>query len=331
MDALCAAFVLLCAACYLQALRRADRPAAYSLAGLFAGLALLTHPLGIVAALAVVAHMAWRRRRFAEFGAVLAPFFLCLLGWVVYIEQDVGSFRAQMGAQAARRALYAEPPFWFWFFNSKLHVWTLAILLGGGAWAAAQGRRFRDADFIVLLGFVTLVAATYGRLSFYFLYFVPLFCVALALCLHSTSTAAKRGAGWGLALALGIELAGLGRDAWHARHADYSRLASVVRAAVPPGQSVFLGYSYLSPYFALYGRNPLRVAAPVPLPPGYSRDRVVEGCDYIAVPSPLIDTGLRHWIAGKKPVATAADGALVVYQVHERVPAKAAGLAPLVP
>ncbi len=316
MDALCAAFVLLCAAFYLRAVRRTTRPAAYSLVGLFAGLALLTHPLGIAAALAVIAHMAWRRRHFPEFVAVLTPFLLCLLGWLAYIGQDIGAFRAQMGAQEARRALYAEPPFWFWFFSSKLHVWTLAILLGSGAWAATQMRRFRDADFVVLLGFVTLVAATYGRLSFYFVYFVPLFCVTLALCLQATSIAAKRGADWGLALALGVELIGFGRDVRQARSMDYSHLASVVRAAVPPGKTVFLSYSYLSPYFALSGRNLLRAAAPVPLPPGYSLDRVVGGCDYIAVPSPLIDTGLRHWITGKKPVATAADGALAVYRLH---------------
>ncbi len=322
MDALCAAFVLLCAAYYLQALRRTARPAAYSLAGVLAGLALLTHPLGIVAIVAVLLHMAWRRRRGAEFAAVLAPLFLCLLGWLAYIGQDVGAFRAQMEAQAARRALYVEPPFWFWFFTSKLHMWTLAILLGSGAWAAAQRRQFRDGDFVVLLAFVALTAATYGRLSFYFLSFVPLFCITLALCLQST--AAKRWAGWGLALALGIELAGLARTIRHARSVDYSAVAASLRAAVPPRQSVFLSYSYLSPYFALAGRNPLRVTAPVPLPPGYSLDRVVAGCDYLAVPSPLIDTSLRHWIMGKQPVVSVAGGALAIYRLPERVPERRA-------
>lgn len=314
MDALCAAFILLCAVSYLWALRRRAHLASYSWAGLWAGLALLTHPLGIVAAVAVIAHLAWRRGRLAEFAAFLTPLALCLLGWMAYIGQDIGSFRTQMGAQEARRALYAEPPFWFWFFVSKLHIGTLAVLLGAGVWAATLARRFPDAGFVVLLAFVTLIAATFGRLSFYFLYFVPLFCVALALCLQSL--VAKGWARGGLALALGIELVGIGHDACHARHNDYSRLAFVVRAAVPPGRSVFLSYSYLSPYFALYGRNPLRVAAPVPLPPGSSMDRAAGGCDYIAVPSPLLDTGLQHWIAGKKPVATVAGGALSVYRLH---------------
>lgn len=314
MDALCTAFILLCALSYLRALRRAARPAAYSGAGLFAGLALLTHPLGIVAAVSLAAHMAWQRRRVWVWAAVCAPFAACLLAWLAYIGQDIGAFRAQMGAQEARRALYAEPPFWFWFFVSKLHVWTLALLLGGGLWAAVRARRFPDAGFLVLLTWVTLTAATYGRLSFYFVYFVPLLCAVLALCLQSP--ALKRGASGGLALALGVELAGLGLALKHARHDDYSRLSAVVRAAVPPGRSVFLSYSYLSPYFALYGRNPLRTTAPVPLPPSGSLDRAVGDCDFLAVPSPLIDTGLRHWIAGKKPVATAAGGALAVYRLH---------------
>ncbi len=314
MDALCAAFVLLCAVLYLRALRREFDPAMYALAGLCAGLALLTHPLGIVAALSVAAHMALRRCPARQLAAFLVPVGLCLLGWTAYIGQDIGAFRAQMGAQEARRALYAEPPFWFWFFVSKLHVWTLAVLLGGTAWAAAQARRLRDADFIILLAVVTVIAATYGRLSFYFIYFVPLLCVSLALCLQLPQ--AQRWARWGLALALSIEIIGAGHEARQARDDNYSRLASVVRAAIPPERSVFLSYAYLSPYFALYGRNPLRAAAPVPLPPGYDLDRAAGTCDYLAVPSPLIDTRLRHWIAGKKPVATYADGALAVYRLH---------------
>ena len=105
MDMLTLALTL--AACERAlALRASGRRRDGVLAGLLAGLAVITHPLGVVAPAALAAQLAWtppgeRRRDLAWLATGLAG---PLAAWGAYILRDPASFVAQYGAQLARKS-----------------------------------------------------------------------------------------------------------------------------------------------------------------------------------------------------------------------------------
>lgn len=103
-------------------------------AGTFAAGALLTHPLGAAAGVAVMATIAIRDRR--SLPLLLAGALPPLLLWILYICQDPGSFTSQMGLQLARKAGTPHSP----VYNASRFLgfygawWPAAALLWiGGA------------------------------------------------------------------------------------------------------------------------------------------------------------------------------------------------------
>ncbi len=83
------------------------------------------------------------------------------------------------------------------------------------------------------------------------------------------------------------ETAILTNDVRRYRHRDYDELTRTVRSAIPPGTTVFLAYPDVSPYFALVGRNRMRIAVPTPTSPHAHRDAAVES-DYIVASTPVM-------------------------------------------
>ena len=55
---------------------------------------------------------------------------------------------------------------------------------------------------------------------------------------------------------------------------------------IPRGATVFIAHPEVTPYFALLGRNPMRVAVPTSTEPQAHRTVALES-DYIAVTTPL--------------------------------------------
>jgi hypothetical protein len=287
MDAMCIALTLASVLIYQCARDRARLPL-FGLSGLLAGLAFLTHPLGVVAITTLATHLVVSERRGVlrtpRTYAVLACFAVPMAGWLAFILQDPASFRLQMSAQLARKQQLGS--YWYQFRMARTHAISLGVVLGAAGWLSVASLR-KTADFLIPIAFVfSFGASTYGRETGYFSYFYPWACCALAIVLDRVSRG-RLLAHAAVLLALANELAVLGHDIYRYRHRDYTALTHAVRDVVPLGSTVFIGPSEVSPYFALLGRNPMRMFVPTSTTDPLAHRRAAEACDFIAVTAPV--------------------------------------------
>jgi hypothetical protein len=289
MDAMCIALTLASILTYQRAQDRA-RLALSGLGGLLAGLAFLTHPLGIVAIAALATHLVVSERRGVlrtpRTYVVLACFAVPMGGWLGFILQDPDSFLLQMSAQLARK--HHMGSYWYQFWMARTHAISLAVVIGAAGWLSVVSLR-KSADPLIPIAFVCAFAAsTYGQETGYFSYFYPWACCALAIFLDRVAQG-RLLAQAAVGLAFANELAILGHDVYRYRHRDYAALTRAVRDVVPRGSTVFLGPSEVSPYFALLGRNPMRIFVPTSTTDPGAHRRAAEACDFIAVTVPVTD------------------------------------------
>lgn len=287
MDAMCIALTFASILMY-QCARDRARLALFGLSGLLAGLAFLTHPLGIVAITTLAIHLVVSERRGVlrtpRTFLVLACFAVPMAGWLGFILQDLESFRLQMSAQLARKQQLGS--YWYQFWMARTHALSLAVVLGAAGWLSIVSLRKR-ADLLIPIAFVcALGASTYGRETGYFSYFYPWACCALAVLLDRMPRGRPL-AYVAVLLALANELAILGHDIYRYRHRDYGALTRAVRDVVPLGSTVFIGPSEVSPYFALLGRNPMRMFVPTSTTDPQAHRRAAEASDFIAVTVPV--------------------------------------------
>ena len=282
----------------------------FGLSGLVAGLAFVTHPLGIVAIATQGLHLVVSERRLVlsarKTHVVLACFAVAVVAWLGYILQDPESFRLQMSAQLARKLQLR--PYWYQFWIARTHVITLVVVLGAAVWLSVVSLR-KDATSLIAIAFAcSFAVATYGRETGYFFYFYPWACCALAIVLGRLSR--HRFAVYtAVMLAFANELAVLGHDIYRYRHRDHGALTRAVRDVVPAGKTVFIGPAEVSPYFAFLGRNPMRIAVPVSTQDPEAHSKIAEACDFIAVTVPLAYLqDVLAFIDEASPVATIDQG-----------------------
>ena len=270
MDSLCVALIMTAAILY-EGADRTERLVNYALSGFAAGLAAITHPLGIVAATAIGLHMILRfRARIVLSPAAYVwffPFAVCELAWLAYIVADPGSFGAQMSLQIARKMLWRYA-YSYQFWMARTHAATLALALFAAGWCCTKAWREPSYRFLAILGIVSFAAATYGREASYFLYFIPVCFVMLALVLQYGG-ALQRVTFAMFALALVNESVGWTKDFVLHHNDSYVVFASELRTLIPPGAPVLelSASNAATTYFALLDRNPITQIPPVPLDP----------------------------------------------------------------
>jgi len=286
MDMMCIALTLAAVFIYLIA-RERQSLTWHSLSGLVAGLALSTHPLGVMAIAIVMGHEVMsegvsvlrNRRTFA----LLGGFAVAAAAWGAYVAEDPATFSAQMTRQLERKAQQA--PYWYQFWMAKTHAVTLIATCGAGFWLVFSSWRTRTRAVIAIGFAASFAAATFGRETGYFSYFYPFACIALAMALSAAGP-------WRKALITVVALAFLNEalilanDIRRYYHRDYAALSKAVLDAIPPGATVFIAHPAATPYFALLGRNPMRVAVPTSTEP-HAHLKVALESDYIAVTRPL--------------------------------------------
>jgi hypothetical protein len=308
MDTLCVALTIACVLSYERA-RESGRLSLFGLCGVLAALALLSHPLGLVAITVVSVHLLTRADpspvRKTAVALMLTCFSCGVLAWLTYILRDPQSFQLQMTAQFARKMGLGS--YWYHFWMSKTHVFSMLLVLTAGFWSVLK--RWRTTDSIIALAFlVSFAAASYGRELQYQLYFYPWGCCAVAIVL-------KQFRAWrtilyaSLVLAFVNDAVIIGHDVWRYRHRDYDALTRTVREAVPPGASVFIGFPDVTPYFALVDRNPMRIAVPVPTPNPDSHLRAAASSDFIvdSVQHTYLPE-LARLLDGEEPIAVVDQG-----------------------
>jgi 4-amino-4-deoxy-L-arabinose transferase-like glycosyltransferase len=284
MDALCILLTVATILFWHRAVSTGRR--AYGIAGgVGAALAVLTHPLGAIAITVLMLDVVLARRtaalRDSLTWCMVVAFLFTVVVPILIAAPDYDTLRAQMALQLLRK--YDLGSYWTQFWIAKSHVITLTVVLSGSLWMVV--RRGNEARLPAVALAVSFAAATIGRESGYFAYFFPFACIALSI------SVGRERPGMLIAAALGLSLANeagmLAYDVYRYRHRNYSELTGVVHAAIPPGRTVFLGHPAVSPYFALLGRNPVRIAVPTRTEPTDAHRLVAESCDYIAVTRPV--------------------------------------------
>jgi len=294
MDTLCVALSLAAVLAYVRQMGW--------LAGILAGLAFLTHPLGVVPMATIVADQALKRRPLPEIRNACTGFVLGGVVWLIYALQDWDAFQLQMALQLARKQ--QSPPYWYQFWIARNHAIAISVVAGAAVWLAFTRRRPAGSELLVIGTVIAFAAATYAHETGYFLYFFPFGCVALALAVGR-----HRFAHLALAGALASEAAILGYNIHRYDHRNYAALGDAVRAVIPPGASVFIGFADVTPYFALVGRNPMRIATPVPLTDPRAHGRLAAQSDFIVttIPDPYLPD-VSDVIRGRTPLAVIDQG-----------------------
>lgn len=287
-------------------------------AGLVAGLALLSHPMGGVlaagaSAALLIAPAAPRRRALPLFvlGAMIA-----LLPWAVYALQDAGSFSTQMAAQLHRKAAWHP-----WQQFGKTAVSNFKQYGGAGdeaqvAWLlgaiglALQSLRSPGARAVLLTQVLLLVATTAAVEMWYPIYVLPLTGVGLG-CLVDMAARQKgvrRLAVFPLLAVLAwVALGNLREEArllrrWNSAVVEasrYDRFCERISASLPQGARVLTAI-IPDPYLGLAASRPdlvWRQAPPYALPvKPAAADRIAADADYILI---------GPWVHSNGPVGRA--------------------------
>jgi 4-amino-4-deoxy-L-arabinose transferase-like glycosyltransferase len=308
MDMMCIALTMASVFIYLIA-RERHSLTLHGLSGLIAGLALTTHPLGVVAIATVAGHEALSdgvgvlrsRRTFA----LLGGFAVAAAAWGAYVAEDPATFSAQMARQLERKSQHGS--YWDQFSMAKTHALTLGAACGAGFWLVVSSWRTRTRAVIAIAFAISFGVATFGRETGYLSYFYPFACIALAMAL-SAAGPWRRTLTVIVSLALLNEALILVNDIRRYRHRDYDMLSRTVLDAIPRDATVFIAHPAVTPYFALLGRNPMRVAVPTPTEPQAHR-KVALASDYIAVTTPLVYLpDVNELLSGLTPVAVVDQG-----------------------
>jgi 4-amino-4-deoxy-L-arabinose transferase-like glycosyltransferase len=308
MDMMCIALTVGTVFIYLVARERRSNPL-HGLSGFAAGLALTTHPLGVIAIATLVVHETLSSGveviRSKRTYVMLGGFAVAAVAWGIYVAQDPATFSAQMAKQLERKAQLGSYSYQFWM--ARTHAVTLLVTCGAGIWLIISSWKDR-ANAVVAIAFATSFAvATFGRETGYFSYFYPFACIAVGIVLSA-------GVRWRTALTSIVVLAFLneililGHDIRRYHHRDYDALSRAVIDVIPPDTTVFIAHPEVTPYFALLGRNEMRIAVPTSTEP-HAHLSVALASDYIAATTPSAYLPeVNELLKGLTPVAVVDQG-----------------------
>jgi hypothetical protein len=256
-------------------------------AGILAGLAAITHPLGTLAAMPIALHLAGAptcRRRLLLFStAAVAP----VLVWCVYLLGDWTAFTAQLGAQFGRKA--ARQPFNLGFLMQSFRlginqynesgdlslgdprdaaalIWALGTL--GIGLFALQRRAARLLLFAHAVG-VPVVLLSYEM--WYPVYLLPTIALGVGALLgpalehvpgrRLAAVAVLAGCGWFALRNVAYERGLHAR--WSGAGADYRAFCDRIDALLPEGSRVFVSV-FPDVYLGLARRSDLSFRSFVP-------------------------------------------------------------------
>lgn len=295
------------------ALRTSARRRDGVLAGLFAGLSVLAHPLGAIAPAALAVQLAWtprgeRRRDLAWLSTGLAG---PLAAWGAYILLDPASFAAQYGAQLARKAgrhpwsvaylarslafnldQYRDASTPIGVVPQHAAAWLWAIGTAGLAWGA---RRHPPLRLLLVAHLLTGLAVLVSTEMWYPVFVLPTVALGVgALFSQGLVALPMRYASCGVLTALCVWFAGqnLAREEalrvrWTDPGAatDYRAWSARVGALIPRGATVFVAvFPDVTP--GLSEREDLRfrtfVPEGLPVPPEVVR-RGFDEADYVVI------------------------------------------------
>jgi 4-amino-4-deoxy-L-arabinose transferase-like glycosyltransferase len=316
MDVLAATCILAALVAYGASARRGFARPWVIAAGWFSGFAVLLHPVGVVAGIALTIALLVEHRPHA-LKPMLFPVAICLAAWIGYALLDWQSFQNQMNLQLSRKEghSFSQP-----FLTNQAHLPMLAVGAGALVALALRGwRRDALARALVITGVVAFAAAVYGRESYYFLYFIPLFAACLPALIR---WGAARGLAW---IVVGVVLlicVGEGFNSVQQVTSGPSRgeFESDIRRAVPAGEWVFIGPEAGRVYFALRGRNEMSSYLPLPVEPEAQAMEARRHEYLIANEDVMADWApeLHETVQGEREVARVSAGAAGVLTVWKR-------------
>ena len=291
------------------------------LCGLTAGLAVLSHPMGMMAPLAVLAgelifpHGPRRRNLLAMIGGCL----LVGLAWGAYILQDTASFIAQFSPMMSHKAGRREP------LVVRLHVnltqygrdyaYAAVFWILGFTGLVVAAIKRKELWTVVILQVVSFALIVWSVEMWYPVYMVPLSCLGAAFLLHfSQKLFDSRYGGLATSLALVVAVA-VGWFAWknlsdirqidrvqnvqYADGTDYSEFCRQISDALPHGSRVILS-SKPDPYFGLVKRQDLELREYCWGPIDREEYRkVIESYDYVVVGGIISNDQLRELVLNR--------------------------------
>jgi 4-amino-4-deoxy-L-arabinose transferase-like glycosyltransferase len=295
MDMLTLCFILLA----LWMATRSFAPWNSFVTGVTCAIALLTHPAGIVAPIAVIAFylLSAESRRLRSFVPLMAGILIPFLPWLIYISFAPRDFLAQFGGQLARKAkghnLHDSFVSFFFYLIGQyandggpitdilwvLPLWIVGLAgLGDAARLASSQDRSRARSLYLIYGSQILIIALilWSGQVWYIVYVIPITAIGVIHFLNNTLSP-PRGIS-GMALAFLVLCCVGGFVVMNLRHTarvnyrqnilyrpefDYPQWSSEVSRKTPPGSTVLL---CLTPdlYFGLKDRQDLTLREYLP-------------------------------------------------------------------
>jgi 4-amino-4-deoxy-L-arabinose transferase-like glycosyltransferase len=291
------------------------------LCGLTAGLAALSHPMGMMAPLAVLAgelifpHGPRRRNLLAMIGGCL----LVGLAWGAYILQDTASFIAQFSPMLARKAGRHMPLEERLSTNLVLRygkdcAFAAVFWILGFAGLVVAAIKRKELWTVVVLQVVSFALISWSVEIWYPVYMIPLSCLGVAFLLDfSQKLFDSRYGGLAITMALVVVIV-VGWFAWEnlsnirridrsrngqfAAGTDYAEFCRQISDALPDGSRVILS-SIPDPYFGLAGRKDLKLQEFPAIPIDREKyQKNIESYDYVVTGKGISNEQLREFVSG---------------------------------
>ena len=185
-DILCVVLITAASYFYARCINCPAHKVNLTMTGLCMGLAVLTHPLGLIAVISICIHyfinVARGKARLSGTVYLLIPFLLLIALWGIYIAQHYTYFEKQMLGQFGRKM---GVRYWLWSLwgqsgrRVSLLIYIAATL---GIFTISLRGKDNSLFFLSLLCSTALIMALSGREMWYSIYYAPFCAFAVALC-----------------------------------------------------------------------------------------------------------------------------------------------------
>lgn len=150
----------------------------YIFSGVFVGLSILTHPLGLVSLIIVITYFlvekySWKEKIF-NFLHILVPAVFLNIFWFWHIFNNFSLFKIQYGLQLKRKVL--EIPYFLGLIQTDFS-WWLFFVIYTAVFIMAIGIFFKKRNpfdlFLIISFFLSSIFIILGKEGWYFIYFQP--------------------------------------------------------------------------------------------------------------------------------------------------------------
>lgn len=262
MDILVFLFEMICILTYISGLKR-NKDSLFLLCGFFAGLAILTHPFGLIIFFIVIIHLLIRismQKKYNRFLQVTLPVFTLSFIWILSIWPNISLLQNQFFLQFSKKIPMNSCIF---ILLKNYPIWVVLIALYSVIFISLVVKFLRekkDADLFIIVGnIISVILVVIGKERHYLLYTQPFITLGLLTLIKDSYFKERLIKSLYLIISLSIILININflfKINKYLRNFNYQEFSKNIIELLPNKGNVFV-VSFPDPYFDLISKSQL--------------------------------------------------------------------------